>query len=232
MKVRAVIFLILAGVSCCATGVLAQTLPAAAIGDAVRGSALSAAGTDSPLAFTAATERMILTYVGTAEPQLPEPDGDAWSTFDSPASAAPGRMRIPRNVVVDKPATRVYVITVFGDTIFRARVCASKLRGQKMKRDDWRTPEGNFAIMGIYNSKDWTYKDTGDKCYGPYFISLITPGFMDIGIHGTNVPSSVPGRRSHGCMRLHNEDVTLLRTLVNKDSRIIVMPDPEPDPYE
>ena len=184
--------------------------------------------------FNAPTVTMLKAYRTTAQPLLPEPDTESWSMFDSPVSAAPGRMRVPRNVIVDKPRTRLYVVTAFGDTIFRSRVCASLKRGQKQKRDDWRTPEGDFHIMGVYNSSEWTYKDTGDRCYGPYFISLITPGFMDIGIHGTNAPYSVPGRRSHGCMRMHNEDVTVLRTLLHKDTHIIVLPDPvaDPDPEE
>lgn len=183
--------------------------------------------TDEGGTFSPWTVDLIKAYRSTASPTLPEPDSEVWALFDSPCSAAPGRQRVPRTVVVDKPATRIYVITAFGDTLFRSRVCASLKRGQKQKRDDWRTPEGLFAIMGIYNSSEWTYKDTGDRCYGPYFISLITPGFMDIGIHGTNAPYSVPGRRSHGCMRMLNDQVTLMRTLIHKDSRILVLPDPE-----
>ena len=200
------------------------------------GSALSSSAQidEEPLLgsdFSPLTVTLIKNYRATAIPELPEPDGEVWAQFDSPCSAAPGRQRVPRTVVVDKPGTRIYVITALGDTLFRSRVCASLKRGQKQKRDDWRTPEGLFSIMGIYNSSEWTYKDTGDRCYGPYFISLITPGFWDIGIHGTNAPYSVPGRRSHGCMRMHNDQVTLLRTLIHKDSRVLVLPDPEqPDP--
>lgn len=182
---------------------------------------------DGGYVFTTATESLVKNYGKTADPSLPEPDTEAWALLESPSSAAPGRQRVPRNIVVDKPHTTLYVITAFGDTLFDGRVCASLKRGQKKKRDDWRTPEGDFRIMGIYNSTDWTYQDTGDKCYGPYFISLITPGFTDIGIHGTNAPYSVPGRRSHGCMRMHNDKVTALRTLIHKDSHIIVLPDPE-----
>ena len=135
-------------------------------------------------------------------------------------------MRVTKNIVVDKPRTRLYIINVFGDTLGRYRVCASLKRGQKTKADDWKTPEGTFRIHGVYNSTDWTYKDTKDKCYGPFFISLITPGFWGIGIHGTNSPYSVPGRRSHGCMRMHNEDIVRVRRMVDKDSRVTILPDP------
>ena len=95
--------------------------------------------------------------------------------------------------------------------------------------EDWRTPEGTFHAYGIYNSTDWTYKDTQDKCYGPFFIALWTPPFWGIGIHGTNSPYSVPGRRSHGCMRMHNEDIVRVKQMVDKDTPITVLPDPMPE---
>jgi len=174
--------------------------------------------------FALHVREMLVSYPGTLAPSLPEPEG--WADLDSPVSAAPGRMRTPKNIVVDKPHTRLYIINVFGDTLGRYRVCASRERGQKKGKDDWRTPEGTFRIHGVYNSTDWTYKDTNDKCYGPFFISLMTPPFWGIGIHGTNSPYSVPGRRSHGCMRMHNEDIVRVRRMVDKDSRVTVLPDP------
>lgn len=167
---------------------------------------------------------MVGNYSRTLAPELPEPEG--WDELESEYSAAPGRMRIAKNIVVDKPRTRLYIINVFGDTLSRYRVCASRERGQKSGKDDWRTPEGTFKIYGLYNSTDWTYKDTQDKCYGPYFIALWTPPFWGIGIHGTNAPYSVPGRRSHGCMRMHNEDIQRVRQMVDKDSRVTILPDP------
>lgn len=181
-------------------------------------------GCDADYELSPQVMELVSRYGKTAAPLLPEPE--RWDEIDCEVSATPGRMRVPRHVVVDKPHTRLYVINAFGDTIYRSRVCASVNRGQKEKMDDCRTPEGTFRLMGIYDSTDWKYKDTQDKCYGPYFISLITPRFWGIGIHGTNSPWSVPGRRSHGCMRMHNEDVTTLHTLLDKDSYVIITPDP------
>ena len=180
--------------------------------------------TDDGYRLSAPVAEMIGNYKRTLAPDLPEPDG--WDELDSPCSAAPGRMRIMKHIVVDKPHTRLYVMNMFGDTLSRYRVCASKERGQKTGKDDWRTPEGSFKVYGIYNSTDWTYKDTQDKCYGPFFIALWTPPFYGIGIHGTNAPYSVPGRRSHGCMRMHNEDIVRVKQMVDKDTRITVLPDP------
>lgn len=98
---------------------------------------------------------LVRSYHGTAEPMLPEPDHESWSELDSPFSVAPGRMRVTKQIVVDKPNTRLYIINAFGDTLGIYRVCASLKKGQKMKADDWRTPEGTFKVMGVYNSTDW-----------------------------------------------------------------------------
>ena len=36
-----------------------------------------------------------------------------------------------------------------------------------------------------------------------------------IGMHGTNEPALVPGRPSHGCIRLRNADITTLARRVH-----------------
>lgn len=180
--------------------------------------------------FAPQVTEMLMAYGKTAKPMLPELEN--MTEIDCPTSVAPGRMRLPRHIVVDKPKMQMMVVNMFGDTLIRRPVCASAKRGQKKSADDWRTPEGTFKIYGVYNSTDWTYKDTQDKCYGPFFIAVLTPRFYGIGLHGTNAPGSVPGRRSHGCMRMHNEDITVVRRMVDKDSRVIIMPDPVADSYE
>ena len=195
----------------------------AAISAAGRTDATSPGDDDEGYRLPPAVTEMILAYPGTLPPELPEPE--RWDEIDSPSSAAPGRMRLTKKIVVDKPDTRLYVMNVFGDTLSRYRICASRERGQKSGKDDWRTPEGTFKVYGIYNSTDWKYKNTQDKCYGPFFIALWTPPFYGIGIHGTNSPYSVPGRRSHGCMRMHNEDISRVRQMVDKDTRVTVLPD-------
>ena len=55
--------------------------------------------------------------------------------------------------------------------------------------------------------------------YGPWFISLDTEalsgGAWDgIGIHGTHDPQSIGTDASEGCIRLHNEDLQELRSVV------------------
>jgi lipoprotein-anchoring transpeptidase ErfK/SrfK len=40
------------------------------------------------------------------------------------------------------------------------------------------------------------------------------PGGGFIGIHGTNEPQLLPGRVSHGCIRLRNRDIARLAELM------------------
>lgn len=72
------------------------------------------------------------------------------------------------------------------------------------------TPAGHFWIRE-------GFRVHGVPLYGPYAFgtadySVLTdwPGGGVIGIHGTDQPRLVPGRPSHGCMRMHNADVSWL----------------------
>ncbi len=166
---------------------------------------------------------LIEKYEGTEAANLPNPkkvreEADAFSF-------PPAKLSLPVNVIIDKRRTTLYVVNVFGDTLDSYRCCASRAPGQKRAEDDCRTPEGKFKIAGIYNSTDWRYKKVGAKCYGPFFVSLITPGFYGIGIHGTNAPGSIPGRSSHGCIRLRNENIVKLRQWLNRNSTVTILPD-------
>ena len=169
------------------------------------------------------TRELISLYEGTRQARLPGLEKRA--QIERVNSTVPGRMLMKREIMVNKDARRLYLLTAVGDTMLRYPVCSSLNRGQKMKADDCRTPEGTFPLYGIYNSTDWTYKDTDSKCYGPIFLSIKTPRYWGVGIHGTNAPGSIPGRSSHGCMRLHNENVLRLKPMVQKDLWVTVLPD-------
>lgn len=174
--------------------------------------------------FSPELEAAIVSFSGTSAPALPDLT-EKRKLIKRVTSSVPGRMHISRSIVVNKEKCRLYVKNALGDTLLNVPVCSSRNKGQKSGEDDWRTPEGTFPLYGLYNSTDWTYKDTDDKCYGPFFLSLKTQRYWGIGIHGTNAPGSVPGRRSHGCMRLHNENIIKVKSLVNKDLRVTVLPD-------
>jgi lipoprotein-anchoring transpeptidase ErfK/SrfK len=73
------------------------------------------------------------------------------------------------------------------------------------------TPAGRFVIRELLRVP------AGHPMYGPYALgtsgySVLSdwPGGGVIGIHGTDEPGLVPGRPSHGCMRLSNADIRWL----------------------
>jgi hypothetical protein len=79
------------------------------------------------------------------------------------------------------------------------------------------TPAGRFWVRERFRVR-------GAGLYGPRAIgtSAYAPGLTDwpgggvVGFHGTNQPALVPGRPSHGCIRLRNRDVLGLYRLVGR----------------
>ena len=105
----------------------------------------------------------------------------------------------------------------------RARLRATLLRGGRpvfqapvgIGRDAWPTPRGEFYVRDRVSG-------FGNPFYGPIAFgtsarsAVLTdwPGGGFIGIHGTNEPGLIPGRISHGCIRLRNEDIVRLARLM------------------
>jgi hypothetical protein len=77
------------------------------------------------------------------------------------------------------------------------------------------TPPGHFYVREKLRA-------IGSPIYGPYALGTSAyspeltewPGGGVVGIHGTNEPQLIPGRPSHGCMRLRNADITRLWRLI------------------
>lgn len=92
--------------------------------------------------------------------------------------------------------------------------------GDKEKVGDNKTPLGKFSIVSIENSSDWIWDPEGKKdgpipdAYGPWFIRFDNKRWSGIGIHGTHDPDSIGTNTSHGCIRMHNEDLEELKKLV------------------
>lgn len=136
-----------------------------------------------------------------------------------------------RFLVCDKGEMRVFVFDSCGLELASYRMAAGKGLGNKHKKGDGRTPEGFFRVEGVYNSTEWLFTDDDGVTsqvkgqYGPRFIRVRTqPRRWPIGIHGTCAPWSIGGRRSHGCMRLKNEDILALVEYVDKDMPVIISP--------
>lgn len=76
--------------------------------------------------------------------------------------------------------------------------------GAKITNPTWNIPlsiQKEMAASGKTVQK--SVPPGPDNPLGPVFVRLGAPR-LGLGIHGTNVPSSVPGVRSHGCIRLRS----------------------------
>lgn len=96
-----------------------------------------------------------------------------------------------------------------GKAVFSARIGVGQ--------SQWPTPKGQFYIRA-------KLKGYGGKgsFYGPlaYLTSATSdtltdwPGGGLVGVHGTSLPNLIPGRISHGCVRMKNGDILRLEKLM------------------
>ena len=77
------------------------------------------------------------------------------------------------------------------------------------------TPSGRFWVRERLNNMG------GNAAYGPFAFGTAAysslsdwPGGGVVGIHGTNQPSLIPGRPSHGCVRVPNAKILTLKQLM------------------
>jgi lipoprotein-anchoring transpeptidase ErfK/SrfK len=114
-------------------------------------------------------------------------------------------------------STKTYKATVIkkGKRVFSANVGVGQ--------PQWPTPRGQFYVR---------VKLTGynNPTYGPLaFVTSATsdkltdwPGGGIVGVHGTNQPGLIPGRISHGCVRMQNADILRLNKLIEVGTPITV----------
>jgi lipoprotein-anchoring transpeptidase ErfK/SrfK len=80
---------------------------------------------------------------------------------------------------------------------------------------EWPTPTGEFYVrskLTKYSSPFYGPLAFGTSARSPVLTDWPGGGF--VGIHGTNAPELLPGRVSHGCIRLRNEDILELGRLM------------------
>jgi hypothetical protein len=110
------------------------------------------------------------------------------------------------HLVVDRRRLRATLYRA-GSPVFSALV--------GIGRRAWPTPRGEFYVRNqLYGFNDPVY---GPIAFGTSARSPVLtdwPGGGFIGIHGTNQPGLIPGRVSHGCIRMHNRDILRLARLM------------------
>jgi L,D-transpeptidase catalytic domain len=145
------------------------------------------------------------------------PDGSLWvrirlaalpngTTGWIPRGALGGYQAVRTRLVVDLDGLEATLYRA-GRRIFRAPVGVGETESP--------TPKGEFYIR----NKLTRYADPfyGPLAFGTSARSRVSsdwPAGGFVGIHGTNHPELIPGRVSHGCIRLRNQDILELARLM------------------
>jgi L,D-transpeptidase ErfK/SrfK len=130
-----------------------------------------------------------------------------------PESGPAGEARI----IVNLPQRMLFLFSS-GQLVRAVPIAAGK--------PSWKTPLGDFTVVMKERDPIWDVpasiqqemRREGKRVLtrvppgpqnplGRYWIGLSLPG---IGIHGTNAPSSIYSHATHGCMRLHPDDIESL----------------------
>ncbi len=153
-------------------------------------------------------------------------DGVDWVRARLPAIGAPGKLGwLPRNVlggwsfvdtraVIDRSRLELTLFRA-GRAIFRTPVGIGTATNP--------TPAGTFYVrdrLTKFASPVYGPLAFGTSARAPYLTDWPDGGY--IGIHGTDEPDLIPGRISHGCIRLTNSAILKLGRLMPVGTPVIV----------
>lgn len=124
---------------------------------------------------------------------------------------------VPRDAVAGYRSVRTRLVVDLGRldvTLFRngRRVLQARIG---VGLPQWPTPRGRFYVrnkLERYRSDFY-----GPLAFGTSARSAVLTDWPDggfVGIHGTNRPELIPGRVSHGCIRMRNPDIVRLGRLM------------------
>ena len=146
-----------------------------------------------------------------------DPDGGLWIRIAGPGLPGEEGGWVPRTALGEYHAvtTRLVVsLESYTATLFRSGIVVARFPvGVGVSSSP--TPRGEFYVRNRLTR----YRN---DFYGPlaFGTSVRSPSVTDwpdggfVGIHGTNQPELLPGRVSHGCIRLRNDDILRLGRLM------------------
>jgi len=121
--------------------------------------------------------------------------------------SALGRLHVVTTRLVVRRGSMRAVLRRDGRVIWRSRVGVGA--------PSTPTPSGTFYVRELLRVSD------PSGLYGPYAFGTSAyaaisdwPGGGVVGIHGTNQPELIPGRPSHGCIRVPNRKIRRLARLM------------------
>ena len=121
--------------------------------------------------------------------------------------AALGRLHVVRTSLVVNRRAYTAVLRRRGRVIWRSRVGVGAPGSP--------TPGGRFYIRELLRVPN-PHGIYGPFAFGTSAYSVLSdwPGGGVVGIHGTNAPALIPGRPSHGCIRVPNAAIRRLARLM------------------
>jgi L,D-transpeptidase catalytic domain len=154
-------------------------------------------------------------YIALASARLPS--GQTWIQIELPARPNGQTGWVPSGALESLHTVDGYLLidrSTLRATLFRAgRAIFSAPIG--VGKAGTITPPGHFYVMEKLITLN-------DPAYGPYALGTSAyaptlsewPGGGVVGIHGTDEPQLIPGRPSHGCIRMRNADITRLWNII------------------
>jgi hypothetical protein len=155
-----------------------------------------------------------------------DPKGQEWIRIRLPArpngktgwvqAEALGELHVVRTMLRINRTTLRATLYKSGRRIWSARVGVGKAATP--------TPAGHFWIREKFLVKDAPVYGTraiGTSAYAPTLSEW--PGGGVVGLHGTNEPYLIPGRPSHGCVRIKNPDIAKLYQLAPVGTPISIL---------
>jgi hypothetical protein len=143
--------------------------------------------------------------------------GETWIKVELPGRPNGHTGWVPRDALGPLHVVRGYLL------VDRERLRATLFRGGRavfsapvgVGKASTITPGGNFYVMEklrAINGPIYGPFALGTSAYAPTLSEW--PGGGIVGIHGTDEPGLIPGRPSHGCVRMRNADITHLWAIV------------------
>jgi L,D-transpeptidase ErfK/SrfK len=147
-----------------------------------------------------------------------------------------------RHLVPEQLAPGTIVVNVPQRMLFFATDTSVSAFPVAVGRRSWPTPLGPFAVVTREEHPTWDVPASimeearraghvlppsvppgPDNPLGDYWLGLSVGG---VGIHGTNAPSSIYQAVTHGCIRVHPDDIAQLFTKVPVGTRGVLVYEP------
>jgi L,D-transpeptidase ErfK/SrfK len=180
--------------------------------------------------------------VGYEELRRANPGVDPWLPGAGTEIVLPTQFVLPRaerrGIVINLPELRLYYFPDAPDA-HGQRVITHPISVGRM---DWATPLGRTSIVAKAKNPSWyppqSIRDEHaarndplpnvvppgpDNPLGNHALRLGIPGYL---IHGTNKPSGVGMRVTHGCIRMFPEDIEALFGMVDSGTQVRIVNQP------